>query len=85
MPFGIVAVPPTGSVATVVLRQNRVLPFAAGTVIAVVLPSLTMNSWPVSEFSGRASPGGLKRGSRQVPVHIVAPAGSIFAFAWVSL
>ena len=32
-------------------------------------PSLTMNSWPVSAFSGRPpSAGGLKRGSRQVPV-----------------
>ena len=34
-------------------------------------PELTMNSWPVSEFSGRPpSPGALKRGSRHVPVHV---------------
>ena len=69
----------------VVLRQKRILPSAAGTWIAVVAPSLTWKSWPVSAFSGRPpSPGGLKRGSRQVPVHVVG-SGSIFPFACVSL
>src|SRR3954452_9264132 len=47
------------------------------------VPALTMNSCPVSEFSGRPpSPGGLKRGSRQVPVHAV---GSVGASKCVSL
>ena len=43
-----------------------------------------MNSVPVSSFSGRPpSDGGLKRGSRQVPVHAVL--GSIFAFGFSPL
>ena len=63
-----------------VLRQKRIFPSAAGTEIDVVAPSLTMNSVPVRAFSGRPpSAGGLKRGSRQVPVH--AGSGSIFALA----
>ena len=85
MPLGSVAVAPAARVATLVLRQNRILPSAAGTWIAVVAPSLTMKSWPVSAFSGRPpSAGGLNRGSRQVPVHD-AGCGSIFALACVSL
>ena len=84
MPCGSVAVVAGASVATAVLRQKRILPSAAGTSIAVVAPSLTMKSVPVSAFSGRPpSAGGLKRGSRQVPVH--AGVGSIFALACVSL
>ena len=79
-----VAVAPAACVATFVLRQKRILPSAAGTRIAVVAPSLTMKSCPVSPFSGRLpSAGGLKRGSRQVPVHALV--GSILALAWVSL
>ncbi len=45
---------------------------------------MTVHSWPVSEFSGRPpSAGGLKRGSRHVPVQ--AAFGSDFALSWVSL
>ena len=72
-PGGSVAVWPAASVATDVLRQKRILPSAAGTSIAPVAPSLTMKSVPVSAFSGLPpSAGGLKRGSRQVPVHVAA-------------
>src|SRR6185295_6951163 len=67
-----------------VLRQNRIRPSSAGTRIEVVAPSLTVKIVPVSAFSGRPpSEGGLKRGSRHVPVH--SELGSIFAPAWVSL
>ena len=46
--------------------------------------TLTVNRVPVRAFSGRPpSEGGLKRGSRHVPVHAVL--GSIFALAQVSL
>ena len=66
------------------LRQKRILPSAAGTLIELV-PALTVKIWPVSAFSGRPpSAGGLKRGSRHVPVQTPG-SGSIFAFAWVSL
>ena len=85
VPVGSVAVAPAAWVAMVVLRQKRILPSAAGTRIAVVAPALTMNSWPVSAFSGRPpSAGGLKRGSRQLPVQ-VSVCGSILPLAWVSL
>ena len=41
---------------------------------------------PVRAFSGRPpSAGGLKRGSRQVPVQVGGSWGSIFALACVSL
>src|SRR5713226_5047183 len=44
----------------------------------------TENSVPVSEFSGcPPSAGGLKRGSRQVPVQVVGSAGSMGWLAWV--
>src|SRR5262245_48602067 len=69
-----------------VLRQKRILPSAAGTWMAVVAPSLTMKICPPSAFSGRPpSAGGLKRGSRQVPVHVGGSCGSIVAPACVSL
>src|SRR5262245_25647797 len=80
--LGIVAVAPAASVATLVFLQNRILPSAAGIVIAASNPELTMNNWPVTAFSGRPpSAGGLKRGSRQVPVHVGGSCGSITAFA----
>ncbi len=61
------------------LRQNRILPSAAGTVMLVVAPSLTVKIVPVKAFSGRPpSAGGLKRGSRHVPVHTLGR-GSILA------
>src|SRR6476646_7219636 len=47
------------------------------------VPELMMKSCPVSEFSGRPpSPGGLKRGSRHVPVQAT---GSVGASKCVSL
>ena len=83
-----VAVWPGACEAMLVLRQMRILPSAAGTSIAEV-PELTLNIVPVTAFSGRPpSAGGLKRGSRQVPVHTLGSPGgpgSILAFAWVSL
>ena len=58
--------------------------YAAGTSIESVRVSLTVKIVPVRAFSGRPpSEGGLKRGSRHVPVH--AGSGSIFASARVSL
>ncbi len=70
--------------ATPVVRQNRILPSAAGTSIDVVAPSLTMKIVPLSPFSGRPpSAGGENRGSRHVPVH--AASGSIFSPSLVSL
>ena len=36
---------------------------------------MTSQSWPVSEFSGEASPGGLKRWSRHAPVQVGGSAG----------
>src|SRR3982751_241279 len=66
-----------GRLATRVLRQNRRFAIAAGTVIAL-LQQFTVQIDPINAFSGRPpSPGGLKRGSRQVPVH--SADGSIFA------
>ena len=51
-----------------------------------VVQQLTVKIVPVRLFSGPPpSPGGLNRGSRQVPVQVAAPAGSILALAWVSL
>ena len=62
------------------LRHSRVLPNAAGTVMAAST-LLTMYAVPVSAFSGRLSVE--KRGSRQVPVH--AGSGSTLALECVSL
>src|ERR1700754_2890529 len=82
-PLPRVAVAPAACPATVVPLQNRILPSAAGTFSATV-PELTLKMVPVIAFSGRPpSRGGLKRGSRQVPVHV--PVGSIAALACVSL
>jgi len=53
-------------------------------VSTAAVQQFTMNSVPLSAFSGRPpSAGGLKRGSRQVPVH--KGLGSILALACVSL
>src|SRR5437762_12965617 len=69
--------------ATRVLRQNRRPAIEAGTEIADV-PELTVQMLPVNAFSGRPpSAGGLKRGSRHVPVH--AASGSTFPPKSVSL
>jgi hypothetical protein len=63
-------------VATLVLRQKRILPSAAGTVSGAST-SLTMYAVPVRPFSGRPpSAGGLLVGSRQVPVQVGGSAGS---------
>jgi hypothetical protein len=63
-------------VATDVFRQNRSWAYCDGTLMSVV-PELTTNNWPVNAFCGRPpSPGGLNRGSCQVPVQLcgsVAP------------
>src|SRR5262249_61522647 len=54
--------------------------------MALYQQQLTMNSVPVRAFSGRCpSPGGLNRGSRQVPVQVGGSAGSTGALKWVSL
>src|SRR5262249_32486510 len=84
-PVGKVAVWPAESDATVVLRQKRILPSAAGTSIGSARIPFPVKIAPLSAFSGRPpSAGGLNRGSRQVPVHTFG-SGSIFALAWVSL
>src|SRR2546425_1127219 len=81
-----VAVCPAASDATLVFRQKRSLPSAAGTVIASYSGPLTMKIVPVRPFSGRPpSAGGENLGSRQVPVHVGGSAGSIGAPALVSL
>ena len=57
-------------------RQNRSLEYCAGTLMSVV-PALTTNNCPVSAFCGRPpSPGGLNRGSSQVPVQVGGSCGS---------
>ena len=67
-----------------VLFQNRSDLNEAGTLIESLRGPLTVKMVPVSAFSGRPpSAGGLKRGSRQVPVH--AGLGSVLASSWVSL
>jgi hypothetical protein len=85
-PEASVAVSPGNNSATRVLRQNRRPDMDDGTVIAEP-QQLTVQIDPISAFSGRPPSdvprGGLKRGSRQVPVHSVD--GSIFAPASVSL
>jgi hypothetical protein len=69
---------PAGVVATLVLRQKRIRLLAAGTTRFWSLPEFTMKIVPDSAFSGRPpSAGGLKRGSRHVPVHVGGSAGSI--------
>lgn len=67
-----------------VLSQNRSDLNEAGTLIASLRGPLTVKIVPVSAFSGRPpSDGGLKRGSRQVPVH--NGDGSVLASSAVSL
>src|SRR5262245_9460228 len=85
MPSPKVALPPGGSPARLVFRQNRDLPSGSATVMEVIGPgALTVKIVPLSAFSGRPpSAGGLNRGARQVPVQ--SADGSIFALAWVSL
>ena len=81
-----VAVAPAAWAATAVPRQKRIFPSASGMRMESRrdVPPLTMKSVPVSAFSGRPpSEGGLKRGSRQVPVH--SGDGSILAPSLVSL
>ena len=76
-------------VAMLVLRQNRWLANAAGTMIESSRSPFTMNSVPVIAFSGLVNPvpsgpwGLMARVSRHVPVH--SGNGSIFALACVSL
>src|SRR5438105_8300238 len=66
-----------------VFLQKRCDPISDGTVMAYV-QQFAVKMVPVRAFSGRPpSAGGLKRGSRQLPVH--AGLGSIFAPAYVSL
>src|SRR5947207_15189272 len=86
VPCGSVADAPAPSVAIDVFRQKRILPSVSGTTIDRDSYPLTVKIVPVSAFSGRPpSAGGLKRGSRQVPVHVGGSAGSMTAFACVSL
>ena len=74
---------PAARLAIEVFRQNRSFPSSAGTFISWSVPC-TSQSVPVMAFSGRPpSLGGLKRGSRQVPVQVEV--GSILASALVSL
>src|SRR5256885_17123186 len=67
-----------------VFLQKRILPSAWGTVMASLRTEFTQKTVPVSAFSGRPpSAGGLKRGSRQVPVQVGGSAGSITPSAFV--
>src|SRR6266540_3186456 len=69
-PAVMVVVPPGAMLAMDVLRQRRSRLYAYGTRSDWKLVPLTMKKFPVTAFSGRPpSAGGLKRGSRQVPVH----------------
>src|SRR3954469_26043503 len=84
--FGSSTPPPAAAMGE--LRQNRSADASAGTTMFGNCPwqHWAVKMVPVSAFSGRPpSAGGLKRGSRHVPVHIDPPAGSILSFAWVSL
>ncbi len=81
--FGSAREEPAASAVRSVLRQTRILPSAAVTVMGRSV-SLDMYSVPPRAFSG--SPpllGGENRGSRHVPVH--SGDGSIFALSQVSL
>jgi hypothetical protein len=78
-----VSVSPASCDATVVPRQNRSLPCAAGT-LRVRSSLFDMYAVPVSAFSGWPPlAGGLNRGSRQVPVH--SALGSLLVLSQVSL
>ena len=67
-----------------VLRQKRSVPYSAGHAHRVVAEAVDREDRAGERVLGRPpSDGGLKRGSRQVPVH--AGLGSIFALACVSL
>src|SRR4249920_1890341 len=86
MPAVSVVLLPLASVATRVLRQNGCVEKALVTRIVALGQQLTVKIVPVSAFSGRPpSAGGLKRGSRQVPVQVGGSSGSITALACVSL
>src|SRR5215470_14556784 len=84
--LGTSAPPPLAAID--VLRQKRIAAAAAGT---VMLGNCAWQHWvvkivPVRAFSGRPpSAGGLKRGSRPVPVQVGGSCGSITALACVSL
>src|SRR5437667_11663545 len=85
-PAGSVATCPGAKDAMLVFLQKRILPSAWGTVMASLRTEFTQKTVPVSAFSGRPpSAGGLKRGSRQVPVQVGGSAGSITLSAFVSL
>ena len=71
--------------AIAVLRQKRRFAYCA-VMTGVVEPRLTVKIVPPSWFSGLPpSPGGLKRGSRQVPVHVGGSCGSSTLLSSVSL
>ena len=85
VPGARVSVWPEFRVETAVFRQKRSLAKVPGTLMSDG-PELTRKYWPLRLFSGRpASPGGLKRGSRQVPVVTLGPCGSTGVGKWVSL
>src|SRR5262252_6726522 len=80
-----VATFPGARLAIDVFRQKRSLLKVAGTVMSVV-PEFTVKYCPSRAFSGRPpSAGGLKRGSRQVPVQVGGSWGSNGPLACVSL
>src|SRR3954465_2078346 len=84
--FGSSTPPPAAAMGE--LRQNRSADASAGTTMFGNCPwqHCVVKIVSVSAFSGRPpSAGGLKRGSRHVPVHVGASAGSMTAFACVSL
>src|SRR5437899_11278300 len=69
-----------------VFLQKRILPSAWGTVMASLRTEFTQKTVPVSAFSGLPpSAGGLKRGSRQVPVQVGGSCGSRTRLSSVSL
>src|SRR5215472_1756392 len=73
------------SPATAVLRQKRRFAYCA-VICGVVVPRLTVKIVPPRAFSGLPpSAGGLKRGSRQVPVHVGGSSGSRTLLSSVSL
>src|SRR4051794_27730066 len=70
------------------LRQNLKADASGGTTMLGNCPwqHCALKIVPVRAFSGRPpSAGGLNRGSRHVPVHVGESAGSMTAFACVSL
>src|SRR5437773_12565817 len=86
MPAVSVVLLPFARFATRVFRQNGCVLYVLETRIVALTQQLTVKMVPLNAVSGRPpSAGGLKRGSRHVPVHVGGSSGSIGWFACVSL